>query len=209
MTKANFKSSDVNWDKMENLVPAIVQNDMTGKVLMLGYMNKDALSQTIKTNQVTFFSRSKKKLWTKGESSGNILNLVSIELDCDQDAFLVRALPTGPTCHTGTISCFNNEHSSNNLHFLGTLETIIKSRKNNGADKSYVASLFKKGAAKIAQKVGEEGVEVALAHTQNNRDETIQEASDLLFHLMILLEDAGLSLGDIVSNLEKRHQNSD
>jgi len=209
MSKTNFKSSDVNWGKMENLVPAIVQNDITGKVLMLGYMNKDALSKTIETEQVTFFSRSKKQLWTKGESSGNVLDLISIELDCDQDAFLVRALPAGPTCHTGTISCFSDEDSSNSFHFLSTLETIIKSRKNDSADKSYVAALFEKGAAKIAQKVGEEGVEVALAHTQNDRAETIEEASDLLFHLMILLEDADLSLSDITSNLAKRHQNSD
>ncbi len=201
----NFRTDDVDWDKMDGLVPAIVQNDITGKVLMLGYMNKDALAKTIDSNQVTFFSRSKNALWTKGETSGNVLTLASVQLDCDQDAFLVRAIPNGPTCHTGTISCFDDETGSDSLHFLGTLARIIASRRGEDAGTSYVASLFEKGAAKIAQKVGEEGVEVALAHTQKDRAETIEEASDLLFHLMVLLEDADLSLGDIVANLETRH----
>jgi phosphoribosyl-ATP pyrophosphohydrolase/phosphoribosyl-AMP cyclohydrolase len=196
----------VDFNKNNNgLVPAIIQDASTHNVLMLGYMNKEALKKTIDTNLVTFFSRSKQRLWTKGEESGNVLNLVDIKLDCDSDTLLIKVNPKGPTCHKGSDTCWNEENKQN-YGFLSELEDIIESRKNNGnAESSYVASLFAKGMNKIAQKVGEEAVEVVIEAKDNNDDLFLNESADLLFHYLILLKAKGFNLNDIVTTLKKRH----
>jgi phosphoribosyl-ATP pyrophosphohydrolase/phosphoribosyl-AMP cyclohydrolase len=189
----------------DGLVPAIVQDAQTKTVLMLGYMNADAVAKTEATQQVTFYSRSKNRLWTKGEESGNILKLFSIKADCDKDALLVKATPKGPTCHTGSDSCWNEE---NNPYYglLSDLETVITDRKNKPNDKSYVTSLFAKGINKIAQKVGEEAVEVVIEAKDSNTDLFLNESADLLFHLLILLQAKGFSLHDVVDVLESRQK---
>ena len=192
----------IDWQKNNGLVPAIVQDFHSGQVLMLGYMNEQAIIQTQQTNTVTFFSRSKNRLWTKGESSKNYLNLKSIAIDCDNDTLLIQALPEGPTCHLGTISCWSNKSID---PFLINLTKIIKQRKNKGSINSYTRSLFESGTKRIAQKVGEEGVETALAAATNDKQELTNEAADLLFHLMVLLEDQELGLNDVVAILEQRH----
>ncbi len=187
----------------EGLIPAIVQDATTNVVLMLGYMNAEAFEKTLTEKQVTFFSRSKKRLWTKGEESGNFLNVVSILIDCDSDTLLIKAKPVGPVCHTGADTCFNEKNAS--ADFLNQLEAVINDRKNNPSEKSYVASLFAKGINKIAQKVGEEAVELVIEAKDNDEKLFLDEASDLLFHYLILLSAKGYSLEDIKKVLQARH----
>ncbi|MCS3430524.1 bifunctional phosphoribosyl-AMP cyclohydrolase/phosphoribosyl-ATP diphosphatase HisIE [Klebsiella sp. BIGb0407] len=196
--------AQLDWEKTADLMPVIVQHAQSGEVLMLGYMNQEALTQTIDSGKVTFFSRSKQRLWTKGESSGHFLNLVSITPDCDNDTLLVLANPIGPTCHLGTSSCFADTH--HDWHFLYQLEQLLASRKNADPDSSYTARLYASGTKRIAQKVGEEGVETALAATVNDRTELTNEASDLVYHLLVLLQDQQLDLSAVIENLRQRHQ---
>lgn len=197
---------ELDFDKSpEGLLPAIIQDAETFNVLMLGYMNKEALEQTIASQKVTFFSRSKKRLWTKGEESGNYLELVSIKADCDADTLLIFARPHGPVCHTGTDTCWGTDNKSN-FGFLSELEKVIADRKlNPNNEKSYVASLFAKGINKIAQKVGEEAVETVIEAKDNNDDLFLNEAADLLFHYLILLQAKGFQLSDIAQVLKSRH----
>ncbi|MFN3709160.1 MAG: bifunctional phosphoribosyl-AMP cyclohydrolase/phosphoribosyl-ATP diphosphatase HisIE [Alishewanella aestuarii] len=198
--------SQLNWPDNQ-LLPAIVQHAISGKVLMQGYMNPDALQHTLQSGNVTFFSRSKQRLWTKGESSGHTLQLVSIDSDCDSDSLLVLALPQGPTCHVGTETCWHdNDANSPQLAFLYDLEQVIKSREGADPKSSYTASLFAKGVKRIAQKVGEEGVESALAAMAGDREELKNEAADLLFHLLVLLRSQQLELADVIAILKQRHR---
>ncbi|WP_258097907.1 bifunctional phosphoribosyl-AMP cyclohydrolase/phosphoribosyl-ATP diphosphatase HisIE [Marinoscillum pacificum] len=194
-----------DFEKGGGLLPAVIQDSLTGKVLMLGYMNAEALKQTEETGKVTFFSRSKDRLWVKGETSGNFLMVKSIAEDCDKDTILVKAEPQGPTCHTGADTCFD-EANSNPITFLNHLRDIIEDRKNNPSDESYTASLFKKGINKVAQKVGEEAVEVVIEAKDDNEDLFLNESADLLYHLMVLLAHKGYSLDDVVKVLEGRHK---
>jgi phosphoribosyl-ATP pyrophosphohydrolase/phosphoribosyl-AMP cyclohydrolase len=192
-----------NFNKSDNgLIPVIIQDNLTNVVLMLGYMNAEAFEKTKKENRVTFFSRSKNRLWTKGEESENYLDVNSILIDCDQDTILIKATPHGPTCHTGDDTCFKEKNNSEN--FLFELETIIRERKNNPSDTSYTSSLFKKGINKIAQKVGEEAVEVVIEAKDDNRSLFLNEASDLLYHYLILLQAKDASLNDIITVLKER-----
>lgn len=189
----------------DGLVPAIVQDATTKSVLMLGYMNDEAYNKTKNTGLVTFFSRSKNRLWTKGEESGNFLNLIDIKLDCDNDTLLVLVKPDGPTCHKGSDTCWNEENTQD-YGFISTLENVITSRiKNADTQKSYVASLFAKGINKVAQKVGEEAVEVVIEAKDNNDDLFLEESADLLFHYLLLLQAKGYKLSDVVRILEQRH----
>ncbi|MEO9533198.1 MAG: bifunctional phosphoribosyl-AMP cyclohydrolase/phosphoribosyl-ATP diphosphatase HisIE [Crocinitomicaceae bacterium] len=184
----------------EGLIPAVIQDSVTKNVLMLGYMNQDAYDQTIETKKVTFFSRSKKRLWTKGEESGNFLNLVSIANDCDNDSLLIQVNPAGPTCHKGTITCWGDP----TLTTVEYLEKTIKSRKEKPEQTSYVSSLFEKGINKIAQKVGEEAVEVVIEAKDSNDELFLSESADLLFHYLILLQAKGFKFRDVLNRLEKR-----
>ena len=184
-------------------VPVVVQDQQTLEVLMLGYMNAEAFEKTQKEGKVTFFSRSKNRLWTKGEESGNFLLVQSIALDCDNDTILIKAKPIGPTCHTGSRSCFKTDFNQN---FIFELENIINDRYENPVEGSYINKMRNKGLNKIAQKVGEEGVETVIAALAETREDLINEASDLVFHLMFLLKEKGLSIKDIAENLEKRHK---
>lgn len=186
----------------DNLLPAIIQNASTGKVLMVGYMNEEAYEKTQKEGKVTFFSRSKQRLWTKGETSENYLHVVSIALDCDQDAILIQANPDGPTCHEGTETCFKDESPKGFLH---ELQRVIGDRKVNPKEGSYTNLLFNKGTKKIAQKVGEEATEVILEAMDKNNELLIEETSDLLYHLITLLQDRGVSLEDVEAKLRERH----
>ena len=195
----------IDWDKGQGLVPAIVQNIDGGQILMLAYMDRAALAQTISSKKVTFFSRSKNRLWTKGETSGNWLDFISGEMDCDADTLLIQARPQGPSCHTGSVTCFNDQ-TPNNIGFLDQLTILIAERHKTMPEGSYTTSLFAEGKARIAQKVGEEGVELALARMKDDNTELANEAADLLFHMMVLLEDAGLSLTDAISVLQNRHK---
>ena len=196
----------VNFSKhAHGLVPAIVQDANTRVVLMLGFMNADALTQTQDTQKVTFYSRSKQRLWTKGEESGNFLHLVDIKVDCDQDSLLVLARPEGPTCHKGSDTCWNTENKAS-YGFLSHLEATITSRKNTQDEGSYVASLFEKGINKIAQKVGEEAVETVIEAKDGNDELFLNESADLLFHYLILLQAKGYSLEDVVTVLETREK---
>ena len=197
----------IDFSKSEmGLVPAIIQDATTKNVLMLGYMNEAALVKTQETNKVTFFSRSKKRLWTKGEESGNFLNLVDIKNDCDNDTLLVSVHPEGPTCHTGSDTCWSETNTSN-FGFLSQLEGVIEQRRTSSdASKSYVASLFEKGINKIAQKVGEEAIETVIEAKDNNDELFLYESADLLFHYMILLQAKGFTLKDIEAELKKRHK---
>ncbi|PHQ59351.1 MAG: bifunctional phosphoribosyl-AMP cyclohydrolase/phosphoribosyl-ATP diphosphatase [Maribacter sp.] len=196
----------IDFTKNEDgLVPAIIQDTTTKKVLMLGYMNAEALAKTEEIKKVTFYSRTKKRLWTKGEESGNFLHLVDIKVDCDNDTLLIRVNPVGPTCHTGSDTCWN-EKNKPNFGFLSQLEDIISNRKENQDDeKSYVASLFKKGINKMAQKVGEEAVEMVIEAKDNDDKLFLDESADLLFHYLILLQAKGFTLKDIAEVLRKRH----
>ena len=187
----------------DGLIPVIIQENITNVVLMLGYMNQEAFDKTQQEKRVTFFSRSKNRLWTKGEESGNFLDVNSLLIDCDQDTILIKATPAGPTCHKGSDTCFNEKNISPN--FLIELETIIRDRKNNPTDKSYTASLFAKGINKIAQKVGEEAVEVVIEAKDNNDELFKGEAADLLFHYLILLQAKNFTLNDIIQVLKDRH----
>jgi phosphoribosyl-ATP pyrophosphohydrolase/phosphoribosyl-AMP cyclohydrolase len=188
----------------DGLVPAIIQDDITGKVLMLGFMNEEALAKTQELNKVTFFSRRKNRLWTKGEESGNFLLLKSISSDCDEDSLLIKVNPVGPVCHTGADTCWGEKNSNSN--FLFQLEQIIADRKNNPSEKSYTSSLFEKGINKIAQKVGEEAVELVIESKDNDANLFKNEAADLLFHYLILLQAKGHSLSEIQDILISRHQ---
>jgi phosphoribosyl-ATP pyrophosphohydrolase/phosphoribosyl-AMP cyclohydrolase len=199
-----MKLPKIDWKKNTGLVPAIVQDAATLQVLMLGYMDAAALKQTLRTKKVTFFSRSKQRLWTKGESSKNFLHLVDIKVDCDNDTLLVTARPDGPTCHRGTVSCFGDAGASG-VGFLAQLEQTIVDRIKSGDKKSYTVRLFKEGVARVAQKVGEEGVETALAAMKSDNKEFAGEAADLLYHLIVLLRVKKLSLAAAIAVLEKRH----
>lgn len=197
MKTANFNKNN------EGLLPAIVQDEQTRNVLMLGYMNEEALKKTQSSGKVTFFSRSKQRLWTKGEESGNFLLFKSYKVDCDQDTLLVMAIPLGPTCHQGTDTCWGEENS-NGLAYIKELEAVIEERKNNPSKDSYVSSLFEKGINKIAQKVGEESVETVIEAIANNEPLFMEEAADLFFHYLILLKSKGKSLEDVLGVLEER-----
>jgi phosphoribosyl-ATP pyrophosphohydrolase/phosphoribosyl-AMP cyclohydrolase len=198
------QKEQLDWNKVDNLMPAIVQHAVSGEVLMLGYMTPEALDETNRSRHVTFYSRTKQRLWTKGESSGHFLNVVSITPDCDSDTLLVLAEPQGPTCHKGTRSCFSP--AAPDWAFLFQLEQLLGERKNADPKSSYTASLYASGTKRIAQKVGEEGVETALAATVHDRDELVNEASDLMYHLMVLLQDQDLDLSAVINNLRKRHE---
>ncbi|HGN2856117.1 TPA: bifunctional phosphoribosyl-AMP cyclohydrolase/phosphoribosyl-ATP diphosphatase HisIE [Proteus mirabilis] len=200
----NTTLAQLDWQKVDNLMPTIIQNAISGDVLMLGYMDKAALEMTLNSGKVTFYSRTKQRLWTKGETSGNFLKLVDIYPDCDNDTLLILAHPIGPTCHNGTESCFAPAQSQ--WGFLYELENLLRERKSASPDSSYTAQLYASGTKRIAQKVGEEGVETALAATVNDREELKNEASDLLYHLMVLLQDQSLSLSDVIDCLQKRHK---
>lgn len=196
----------INFNKNNNgLVPVIIQDVTTKNVLMLGYMNEEAYLKTLETKKVTFFSRTKNRLWTKGEESGNFLKLVSIKNDCDKDTLLIQVNPEGPACHTGSDTCWNEENKPT-FGFLTTLEKVIKNRREIAdSNKSYVASLFEKGINKIAQKVGEEAVEIVIEAKDSNDELFLNEGADLLFHYLILLQAKGYELADISKILEGRH----
>lgn len=202
ITKENI--SVLDFDKVGGLLPVIVQNATSNMVLMLGYMNEEALTYTLDSGKVTFFSRSKKRLWTKGETSKNYLYLVSVKADCDRDALLVLANPEGPTCHTGDTSCFGNENSG--LGFLAQLGDVIADRHQNPSDQSYTTSLFRKGIDKIAQKVGEEAVELVIEAKNDKKDLFLGEAADLIYHLMVLLEYKKIPLEEVIGLLRERHR---
>lgn len=198
----------INWneldsDKVNGMVPAIVQDANTLQVLMMGYMNEEALEKTLATGKVTFFSRTKNRLWTKGEESGNFLELVDLKMDCDKDTLLITANPVGPTCHKGTFTCWNQEQTTS-FGFVSHLEKTITERKNNPTDESYVASLFAKGINKIAQKVGEEAVEVVIEAKDDNDELFLGESADLFFHYLILLQAKGFSFENVLETLKKR-----
>ncbi|WP_312312344.1 bifunctional phosphoribosyl-AMP cyclohydrolase/phosphoribosyl-ATP diphosphatase HisIE [Atlantibacter sp.] len=196
--------AQLDFEKTDGLLPVVVQHAASGEVLMLGYMNGEALDKTQQTGNVTFYSRTKQRLWTKGETSGNFLHVVSITPDCDNDTLLVLANPIGPTCHKGTSSCFGDVHHQ--WHFLYQLEQLLAERKHADPASSYTAKLYASGTKRIAQKVGEEGVETALAATVNDREELTNEASDLMYHLLVLLQDQELDLGKVIENLRGRHK---
>ncbi|MFA0086302.1 bifunctional phosphoribosyl-AMP cyclohydrolase/phosphoribosyl-ATP diphosphatase [Vibrio sp. 10N.286.49.C2] len=197
----------IDWEKVDGLIPAIIQDFQSSQVLMMGYMTPDALDKTTETQQVTFFSRTKARLWTKGETSGNVLQLKSIALDCDNDTLLVKVDPIGPTCHTGTTTCFDaDQQEESQMVWLHQLEQLLADRKNADPDSSYTASLYARGTKRISQKVGEEGVEVALAATSGDKAELVCESADLIYHLLVLLQDQGLSLNDVVNKLKERHK---
>ena len=198
---------EIDFSKLAHgLIPAIIQDSETKNVLMLGYMNAESYQKTLETNKVTFYSRSKQRLWTKGEESGNFLNLVSIKNDCDEDTLLIQVRPEGPTCHTGSDNCWQ-ESNNQEYGFISTLENTIKTRRENAdSEKSYVASLFEKGINKIAQKVGEEAVEVVIEAKDNNDHLFLDESADLLFHYLILLQAKGFELNDVVNVLKERQK---
>ena len=204
MTNSNTDLSRLDWPKGDGLLPVIVQHWLTGEVLMLGYMNAEALAATQAGGKVTFWSRSKQRLWMKGESSGHVLALKSIRVDCDADTLLVQAEPHGPTCHLGTSSCFG-EDARPPLGFLAELDALVAQRHAECPQGSYTTRLFEAGTRRIAQKVGEEGVETALAAVAQGDEELLGEAADLVFHLTVLLRTRGLSLADAVAVLTKRH----
>ncbi len=200
-------SAAIDWRKSEGLVPAIIQHHVTGAVLMLGYMNPEALQATLERGRVVFFSRTRPQLWEKGETSGHFLEALSIRLDCDNDTLLVAARPNGPVCHTGAATCFGDEPGSDaeRLSFLGELERVIAQRIAENPEGSYTARLFASGPRRIAQKVGEEGVEVALAAVTEPDPQLIGESADLLYHLLVLLKSRGLPLQHLVAELRQRH----
>lgn len=193
----------IDFNKSNGLVPVIIQDEKTLEVLMLGYMNEEAYQKTSSENKVTFFSRAKNRLWTKGEESGNFLHVISIKEDCDNDTLLIKVNPEGPTCHTGSRSCFNTEYNQN---FIFELENIIADRYTNPVESSYINKLRGKGLNKIAQKVGEEGVETVIAALNETENDFVNEASDLIFHLLVLMREKNVSLEMIAKNLTARHQ---
>ncbi|GKW40312.1 MULTISPECIES: bifunctional phosphoribosyl-AMP cyclohydrolase/phosphoribosyl-ATP diphosphatase HisIE [Pectobacterium] len=195
--------NQLDWEKTDGMLPAVVQHAVSGEVLMLGYMNQDALQATEESGKVTFFSRTKQRLWTKGESSGHFLNVISITPDCDNDTLLILVNPIGPTCHLGTSSCFSP--AASDWTFLYQLEQLLAERKHADPDSSYTARLYASGTKRIAQKVGEEGLEAALAATVHDREELTNEAADLMYHLLVLLQDQDLDLATIINRLKERH----
>ncbi|TQR29059.1 bifunctional phosphoribosyl-AMP cyclohydrolase/phosphoribosyl-ATP diphosphatase [Campylobacter sp. MIT 99-7217] len=196
---------EINWQKVDKLLPVIVQDIRSSEVLMLGYMNEEALRASFEKKRVVFYSRTKKRLWLKGEESGNFLDIVNLGLDCDKDSLLILAKPCGVTCHTGTISCFEEVSKEADFVFLARLARLINERKNADESTSYTAKLFKSGTKRIAQKVGEEGVETALAACVRDKFELANEAADLLYHLEVLLADLDLSLNDVIAVLKQRN----
>jgi phosphoribosyl-ATP pyrophosphohydrolase/phosphoribosyl-AMP cyclohydrolase len=196
---------NLDFEKYDGLIPAIVQDNRTNKVLMLGFMNKEAYRKTLETKLVTFYSRSRKTQWTKGETSGNYLTVKKIIEDCDQDTLLVKVDPSGPVCHTGADTCFGEDNKAG-IEFIEYLRQIIKDRKEHPTDQSYTSSLFEKGINKIAQKVGEEAVELVIEGKDDNKDLFLNEAADLLFHYLVLLEAKGISLSEVIEVLQSRHK---
>ena len=196
---------EIDFEKQGGLVPAIIQDNITNNVLMLGYMNEDAYEQTLKTGKVTFWSRSRQCLWTKGETSGNFLNLVSIKSDCDNDTLLVRVNPVGPACHLGTDTCWGEKNETNPLLFLTELQDFINKRHEEMPEGSYTTSLFKDGLNRMAQKVGEEALEAVIEATNGTNERLIYEASDMFYHLIVLLTSKGLRIEDIAKELQVRH----
>jgi len=203
----NFKdlTNQIDFNKGDGLVPAIIQDVKTQKVLMLGYMNKESYEKTIELGKVTFYSRSKQRLWAKGEESGNFLNLKDLSLDCDKDTLLIKVDPVGSVCHKGTDTCWEEANEASSIDFLLQLQQVITERKKNLSEKSYTASLFQKGINKIAQKVGEEAVELVIEAKDDNEDLFMGEAADLMFHYLVLLSAKGYSLEQVVALLETRH----
>ncbi|MCK6262863.1 bifunctional phosphoribosyl-AMP cyclohydrolase/phosphoribosyl-ATP diphosphatase HisIE [Vibrio sp. ZSDE26] len=200
-------SERIDWEKVDGLVPAVVQDFQSSQVLMMGYMNPAALQKTAETQQVTFYSRTKERLWTKGETSGNVLQFVNASLDCDNDTLLIKVNPIGPTCHTGTTTCWDaDKQEESQMVWLHQLEQLLAARKDADPESSYTASLYARGTKRISQKVGEEGVEVALAATSGDKAELVCESADLIYHLMVLLQDQGLSMNDVVNKLKERHK---
>ena len=197
---------NINFEKQNGLVPAIIQDSVTLNVLMLGYMNEEAYKKTVSTKKVTFYSRSRKCLWTKGETSGNYLELVSIKTDCDNDTLLIRAIPHGPTCHTGTDTCWGEDNKKNPVLFLTELQDFINKRHEEMPENSYTTSLFKDGTERMAQKVGEEALEAVIEATNGSNERLIYEASDLFFHLTVLLAEKGLRIEDVAAELAERHR---
>ncbi len=195
----------IDFDKMGGLVPAIIQDDQTKNVLMLGYMNQEAYDKTVETGKVTFYSRTKQRLWTKGEESGNFLNVVSIKNDCDQDTLLIRVNPVGPVCHTGTDTCWGEENRMNPLLFLSELQDFIEKRHREMPEGSYTTSLFKDGLNRMAQKVGEEALEAVIEAVNGSNDRLIYEGSDMIYHLIVLLTAKGLRIEDMAQELMVRH----
>ena len=193
----------LQFDKLNGLVPAVIQHDEDGTVLMVGFMNREAVEQTLRDRQVIFWSRTKQRLWKKGEASGNILHVVSVAADCDNDSLLIRAKPSGPVCHTGERSCFP-ETSSLTAAMLQQLETVIQSRKKEMPEGSYTTELFKKGVSRIAQKVGEEAVELSIAAQYDDKQRIVEETADLLYHTIVLLTEKGITMKDVYQELEKR-----
>jgi phosphoribosyl-ATP pyrophosphohydrolase/phosphoribosyl-AMP cyclohydrolase len=203
-----FDADKVDFAKGDGLVPAIVQDVDTGAVLMMAYMNREALDETLKRGRAVFFSRSKQRLWEKGETSGHTLEVVGVELDCDADTLLVTSRPRGPACHNGTLTCFGDEPrtAATAISFLAKLESVIAQRATEKPDASYTAKLLAKGINKVAQKVGEEGVETALAGANESDQKLVAESADLLFHLLVLLRARGVPLANVVDELQKRHR---
>ena len=197
---------EIDFKKMNGLVPAIIQDYKTKNVLMLGFMNEESYNKTIETKKVTFWSRSRNCLWTKGETSGNFLNLVSIKVDCDNDTLLVEVIPNGPTCHKGTDTCWGEENKYNPILFLSELQDFITKRHQEMPEGSYTTALFNKGVKRIAQKVGEESLETVIEAVSGTDEKLIYEASDILYHLIVLLEAKGLRIEDVAAELLKRHQ---
>ena len=197
---------EINFDKMNGLVPAIIQDATTRKVLMLGFMNKEAYEKTVETGKVTFYSRTKERLWTKGEQSGNFLNVVSIQNDCDQDTLLIQVHPTGPVCHTGTDTCWGEKNEANPLLFLSELQDFIEKRYQEMPEGSYTTSLFKDGLNRMAQKVGEEALEAVIEAVNGSNERLIYEGSDMLYHLIVLLTAKGMRIEDMASELQQRHK---
>lgn len=195
----------IDFEKMGGLVPAIIQDAKTKNVLMLGFMNQEAYEKTLATGKVTFWSRSRNQLWTKGETSGNFLNLVSIQNDCDNDTLLVKVNPIGPTCHTGTDTCWGEENTQNPLLFLTELQNFIEKRHEEMPEGSYTTRLFKEGINKMAQKMGEEALETVIEATNGTDEKLIYEVSDMFYHLLVLLTSKGLRIEDIATELQKRH----
>lgn len=196
---------NIDFEKMGGLVPAIIQDADTRQVLMLGFMNEEAYEKTLETGHVTFWSRTRQTLWTKGETSGHFLNLVDMKIDCDQDTLLVRVHPIGPTCHTGTDTCWAEDNTPNPLLFLGELQSFIDRRKEEMPEGSYTTSLFNKGINKIAQKVGEEALETVIEATNGTKEHLVYEASDLLYHLLVMLTEKGLRIENVAAELQQRH----
>lgn len=197
---------DINFEKQNGLVPAIIQDNVTRNVLMLGFMNEEAYKKTLMTKRVTFYSRSRKCLWTKGETSGNYLELVSMKADCDNDTLLIRAIPHGPTCHTGNDTCWGEKNDKNPVIFLTELQDFINKRHEEMPEGSYTTSLFKDGIERIAQKVGEEALETVIEAVKGNNDRIIYESSDMLYHLIVLLTQRGIRIEQVISELAERHQ---